>query len=743
VRIKTKLTVGYILLLLILAGITLFGYSQLSQMNRSLNHFYDNRFEKVRVAFAVRAEVNTSGRLLNDIMIGDKELPEGADELTARWGTTARQLQILSGLAMGQSEMDLMEEIVITADKYGRLTEQFIDLINQDKIEKAKQLYADQLRAEQREVIDRMDELVKMQENTMKEEIAASRKTYDSSVSMAALLTFVGLLLGLAIVLWVFPSITRGLNLLGKMADSFGKGRLRGFARLEIREKDELGELGRIFKRIALDLQHKNEREAMLSGIQKRQARMNAQLARVTELLQEGADANAVAQSFISEFAPELGASYGLIYLASTAEESPRLELSGTYALLGGGEKEDNPAVRLVIRPGEGLAGQCYRDAKRIKIEDVPAGYVKIGSSLGSAEAKTIIVQPIVYENTVLGVIELATFSGFHSDNEELLNALCEKLGMIVNNIHSRQRVEELLRESRAMTEELRIQSEELVCQQNILKETNDKLELQNKQIAQANAELERQALQLALSTKYKSEFLANMSHELRTPLNSLLILSEFLAENREGNLTEKQQEYSRTIHASGNDLLKMIDEILDLSKVEAGKMDIHSEWLVLDDISVFLDNLFMPHAHSKQLSFVINRTGDIPESICTDGHRLKQILRNLLSNAIKFTDAGSVSLTMRRPLPSELDPGRIKDGTSYVALSVADTGIGIPEDKRELIFEAFRQADGATSRKYGGTGLGLTISRELAHLLGGWIHLETEVGKGSTFTLVVPVQQD
>ncbi|TVX95496.1 ATP-binding protein [Cohnella terricola] len=650
-RIKTKLTVGYILLLLILAGITLFGYSQLSQMNRSMNHFYDNFY----------------------------------------------------------------------------------------KIDAAKQLYADQLSPEQRDVIDGMDELVNMQENAMKKEMTDSRNAYDRSVQMAALLTFVGLLLGLAIVLWIFPSITRGLNLLGRMADRFGKGRLRGFAHLEIRAKDELGELGRIFKRIALDLQHKNEREAMLAAIQKRQGRMNAQLARVTELLQEGSDAKAVAQSFISEFAPELGASYGLIYLAAPAAENARLELSGTYAVLGVGEEEENPGVRKVIRPGEGLAGQCYRDAKRIKIEDVPAGYVTIGSSLGSAEAKSIIVQPIVYENAVIGVIELATVSSFNSDNEELLIALCEKLGMIVNNIRSRQRVEELLRESQAMTEELRIQSEELVCQQEELRETNDKLELQNKQIALANAELERQALQLALTTKYKSEFLANMSHELRTPLNSMLILSEFLAENREGNLTEKQQEYSRTIHSSGNDLLKMIDEILDLSKVEAGKMDIHPEWLVLDDISAFLDNLFMPHADSKQLSFVINRAGDIPESINTDGHRLKQILRNLLSNAIKFTDAGSVSLTMRRPRASELDPDKVRDGATYVALSVTDTGIGIPADKRELIFEAFRQADGTTSRKYGGTGLGLTISRELAHLLGGWILLETEVGKGSVFTLVVP----
>jgi len=781
VKIKTKLSVGYALLLLLLAGVTSFGYSQLGRMNDSLNHFYDNRFEKVRVALAVRGEVNSAGRIMNDIMIGDQDPAEGAGEITARLTNADDQFKRIDGLGLSASELDLMDTIGRSSDRYDVSIRQFIAYVDDGKIEEAKNLYASKLRDEQRELIDLMDELVRVQENAMKEEMADSRQTYDWSVRMVAYLTVLGLLVGVGIVLWIFPGITRGLNLLGQMADRFGKGRLKTFARWDVSSKDELGELARLFKRIALDLQEKNDREAMLSAIQQRQARMNAQLARVTELLQEGADASAVARTFISEFAPVLGATHGLIYLEAPASEGAHLELAGTYAKLGDDREDGNGEAKTVLKPGEGLTGQSFRDARPIHLEEVPSGYYKIGSGLGEIEPKALLIQPILYENEAIGVVEMASVTGFDRENRELLEALCEKLGTIVHNIRSRLRVEELLRESQAMTEELQVQSEELVCQQEELRETNDKLEgqqtelkkseqrlqqqqeelehanreltvkklaleqhvdrveQQNKQIAQANAELERQALQLALTTKYKSEFLANMSHELRTPLNSLLILSEFLSENKERNLTDKQLEYMKTIHLSGNDLLKMIDEILDLSKVDAGKMDISPEWTVLNDISVFLEHLYLPMAQSNGLAFDCVREADIPDAILTDGHRLKQIMRNLLSNAIKFTDSGSVELAMRRPTAGELDSARRREGVDYLALSVTDTGIGISEDKRELVFEAFRQADGTTSRKYGGTGLGLTISRELAHLLGGWICLESEPGKGSRFTLVLP----
>ncbi|BBI35307.1 response regulator [Cohnella abietis] len=775
-KIKSKLRVGFTLLLLLLIGITSFGYLRMSQMNSSMNHFYDNRFEKVKVALAVRGEINSAGRIMNDMMIGDQDPTEGAKDITTKLLNADQQFKTLARLEQTSDEQDEMDGITKKTEVYTKSLTSFIELINKDEVDAAKKLYADHLRGQQRQVIDSMDGLVKTQENALKEEMGDSRRLYDRSVQMMAALTIIGLLLGIAIVLWIFPSITQGLNLLGKMADRFGKGRLRGFARFEIKSQDELGQLAHLFKKIALDLQAKNEREALLSDIQQRQGRINAQAAHVTELLQQGSDTKLVAEAFISEFAPVLGASYAHLYLVNPTANEEQLELSGAYASLGQSTGEGVSGIPEVIHPGQGLVGQCFKDAQPISMEDVPAGYVKIGSSLGAAEPKGLLIHPIIYESQVIGVIELASIKGFNSENKEMLVILCDKLGTILNNIRSRQRVEELLRESQAMTEELQAQSEELVCQQEELRETNDKLEsqqndlkkseqqLQHQQeeleltnheltvktisleqhierVAQANSELERQALQLAMTSKYKTEFLANMSHELRTPLNSLLILSEFLAENKEGNLTDKQKEYMQTIHYSGNDLMKMIDEILDLSKVDAGKMDIHPEWVVLDDISAFLDHTYTPMAVSKNLSLFVEQKEDIPEVIWTDGHRLKQIMRNLLSNAIKFTESGSVTFTIRRPSEEEMESDRKKSDKGYVALSVTDTGIGIAPENSQLVFEAFRQADGTTSRKYGGTGLGLTISRELAHLLGGWIYLETSLGKGSTFTLVVPEQ--
>lgn len=778
-KIKTKLAIGFSLILALLVGITSFGFERLSNMNNSIDHFYGNRFEKVTAAYDVRGAINTSGRMMNDILLGNLAPKEAVKEITEKLTSAAKKFEELYNIELSEDEQELINGIKEAAKGYNKPIVQFLELASQEKLEEAEKLYSNSLRQDQDRVIAAVDELVNYEKAELKKEVDSARKQYNWSVKMVAILTVIGLLLGLAIVLWVFPSITQGLNLLGRMANRFGKGRLSGFSHFEIKSTDELGELAKVFKQIALDLQAKNDREAILSDNQQRQARINAQIARVTELLQQGSNIKLVAQSFITEFTPVLGASYGLLYMTDPFSGGKRMELSGAYATMA--ESEGLRGAPEFVKHGEGLLGQCFKDNKSIILNEVPQDYVRIGSGLGETQPRTVIIQPIMHDNIVVGVVELASVTDFNPENIELLESLCDKLGTIINNIFARQRVDELLRESQAMTEELQAQSEELICQQEELRETNDKLEgqrnelrsselqlqlqqeelehtnqeltvktmsleeyvnrmeQQNSQIAKANSELERQSLQLALSSKYKSEFLANMSHELRTPLNSLLILSEFLAENKEGNLTDKQREYMRTIHYSGNDLLKMIDEILDLSKVDAGKMDIHPEWMVLNDITTFLNDMYVPMAAQKNLDLSITAETDIPNVIWTDGHRLKQILRNLISNAIKFTDTGSITFTMRKPNESELSHKERKEDTTYISFSVQDTGIGISPNKKELIFEAFRQADGTTSRKYGGTGLGLTISRELARLLGGWIHLETEVNKGSAFTLVLP----
>ena len=440
-KIKTKLGIGYALLLLLFAGVTAFGYLQLTQMNQSLELFYENRFEKVKIALAVRGEVNASGRVMNDMMLGDQDPAQAIADIGRRLGGAEQQYRILEGMQLGPEELDTIGRIEQLTNRYGTSVRQFISLVEESKIEEAKQFYADKLRDEQREVIDLMDELVSVQEISLREEMADSKETYDWSMRMVAMLTVVGLLLGMGIVLWVFPSINQGLNLLERMADRFARGRLRSFARIEVQSKDELGALAALFKRIALDLQEKNEREARLSEVQQRQARINAQLARVTELLQEGTDAKGVAQSFIAEFAPVLGAAHGLIYLSDPASAGTRLELAGTYAAAAGGG-EGGFAIPEALRSGEGLAGQCFRDAKPIEVDKVPGGFFKIGSGLGEIEPGSLIVHPIVFDDSVIGVVELAAFESFEPENRELLEALSEKLGTILNNIRSRQRFE-------------------------------------------------------------------------------------------------------------------------------------------------------------------------------------------------------------------------------------------------------------------------------------------------------------
>jgi signal transduction histidine kinase/ActR/RegA family two-component response regulator len=356
-------------------------------------------------------------------------------------------------------------------------------------------------------------------------------------------------------------------------------------------------------------------------------------------------------------------------------------------------------------------------------------------------------VLPVLFEEQVLGVIELASFQQFNEVHTGFLEQLVETIGVVLNTIIANVRTEELLEQSQRLAQELQVQSvelqrtnAELEDKARLLTEQSSDLETKNREIEMARLGLEEKAGQLALSSQYKSEFLANMSHELRTPLNSLLILAKLLAENPQQNLTEKQIEFARTIHNAGSDLLALINDILDLSKVEAGKMDVHPAPVVLSDVREYVESTFRPLAEQQGLDLVVELEPQLPTAVVTDEQRLHQVLKNLLSNALKFTQQGSVRLAVHRaPAHMLFATPTLNDAETVVAFSVSDSGIGVPAEKLKLIFEAFQQADGTTSRKYGGTGLGLSISREIARLLGGAIAVESEPGLGSTFTLYVP----
>src|ERR1700761_753347 len=406
-------------------------------------------------------------------------------------------------------------------------------------------------------------------------------------------------------------------------------------------------------------------------------------------------------------------------------EIATELEFSriATYGFQRGG------MTRFVL--GESLAGQSAMERKRILIENVPPGYLTVGSGLGVASPVSVVMLPILFEDQVLGVLELASLHHFNDVHLAFFDQFVPTIGVTINTIMANSRTESLLSESQRLATQLQERTDELQHQQTELRNSNAELEdkaalmakqnraieVQNFQIEQARRTLEERAQQLATSSRYKSEFLANMSHELRTPLNSLLVLAKLLAENPDSNLTSKQVEFAMTIHDAGSDLLRLINDILDLSKVEAGKMDVHPAEIPLDGLVEYLDATFRPMAAEKGLTFEVDTAASLPAMIYSDEQRLQQVLRNLLSNAVKFTAQGGVRLRVA-PAEDVTFTGPLRDEPDVIAFSVSDTGIGISEEKQHLIFEAFQQADGTTSRRYGGTGLGLSISKDIARLL-------------------------
>ncbi|WP_119580198.1 HAMP domain-containing protein [Streptomyces europaeiscabiei] len=474
---------------------------------------------------------------------------------------------------------------------------------------------------------------------------------------------------------------------------------------------------------------------------------LKTNLARISGLMQGHRELPVVAELIMDELAPLASAQYGAFYLAEDTERGPELRLVGSY---GYPDDTDRPQR---IPVGRSLVGQAARNRRPISVEELPPGYVTISSGLGQAVPSALVVLPIVVEDQVLGVIELGSVTSFTQIHQDFLSQLMPTIGVNLNTIVANARTDELLGESQRLTAELQARSEELQVQQDELQRSNAELEekasllasqnsdieAKNLEIEQARQELETRAQQLALASKYKSEFLANMSHELRTPLNSLLILAQLLAQNPSRNLTPKQVEYAGIIHSAGSDLLQLINDILDLSKVEAGKMDVTPERVPLRKLLEYVEATFRPMTTQKSLDFTVATAPGTPADLLTDDSRLRQILRNLLSNAVKFTEQGGVALRIEPAADLEVPTGVIRGGP-VVAFRVKDTGIGIPQQQLETIFGAFQQADGTTSRKYGGTGLGLSITREIAHLLGGAVTVDSTPGQGSTFTLYLPV---
>jgi len=470
---------------------------------------------------------------------------------------------------------------------------------------------------------------------------------------------------------------------------------------------------------------------------------LKTNFARVTNLLQGQRDLGTVGRMLLSEITPLVGAQRAVIYQVDSASGQQELKLLASYAGSGtNGVRQEH------LRLGEGLLGQCALEKRRILVREMPSTMTPIRTGMFEAAPTNLIILPVLFENQVKAVMELDTFSTFTASHLAFLDQLTGSIGIMLNSIEAAMRTEELLKQSQQLAAELQTQqkelqekNEQLALKAQELVEQNAEVERKNQEVERARRALEEKADELALTSKYKSEFLANMSHELRTPLNSILILGQQLAENREGTLMEKQIEFARTIYSAGSDLLNLIQDILDLSKIESGTVSVDAEEIPFPIIAETMERTFRHEAMSRQLSLGIRLDANLSRGIITDSKRLMQVLKNLLSNAFKFTEHGVVRLNVY-PASAGWSPGHpiLQVANGVVAFEVSDTGIGISPDKQKIIFEAFQQGDASTSRRYGGTGLGLAICRELARLLGGEIQLRSNPGEGSVFTLYLPL---
>ena len=487
----------------------------------------------------------------------------------------------------------------------------------------------------------------------------------------------------------------------------------------------------------------RNLRETMRQNTEQDWLKTN--LERFTRMLQGQRDLATVSNLILSELAPLVSAQHGVFYALTDLGDGgqPVLQFQAGYGF------KERKNVGSFFRLGEGLVGQCALEKERILLTNVPSDYIQISSGLGESPPLNIIVLPILFEGSVLAVIELASFEAFSAAHQSLLDQLTESIGLVLNTVEATSVTEKLLVQAQSQAQELQSRQEqlshsnaELADQATLLADKNSEVESKYQEVEEAKRLVEEKAAELSVSSKYKSEFIANMSHELRTPLNSLLVLAEQLEDNPDGNLTPRQVEYASVIRSSGGDLLKLLNDILDLAKVESNTISFEISELPIAELCESMRQSFDPVANRQGLGFSVDVDERLPPSMVTDPHRLRQVLKNLLSNAFKFTDKGAV--TMRLSLAADgwkTENERLTAAANVLAVSIVDTGIGIKEELQKTVFEAFAQADGTTAREYGGTGLGLSISRNLVHLLGGEITLTSQPGSGSTFTVFLPLE--
>jgi two-component system, chemotaxis family, sensor kinase CheA len=604
-------------------------------------------------------------------------------------------------------------------------------------------------------LFSKIDEFKDYQESLMKGALQEANGTYDNLVKALIGLILLSIILITGVMLWVIRDTVGTVQSFTDTIKKVDYENLSSIPRMNEEVKGEFGEIARVYNAMAASIEDLTLKEQKYNDEIMEQNWIESNSADIVKIYSKHLAVSSLAENFITKLTPLMSANLGAFYLKDETEGKPHFKKVASYA----GEKA--LPGRDGFDAGEGLAGQCAAEKRTILLEDIPSDFKVISTGLGEAAPKNILMAPVMMKDEVIAVVELGSLSVFSPGSKKLLENVLETLGIGIGNIIGRMEVERLLLESQAQNEELQAQSEELQSQSEELQAQSEELQMQTEELRMMNEQLEdrsrdaelkseelqaakedleQKARELQQSSTYKSEFLANMSHELRTPLNSILLLSEMMLDDQQHGLSEEQKEFSKVIHSSGQDLLNLINDILDLSKVEAGKLEVSFEEVFLDEFAGRLERQFAQVAKNKNIDFTVSVSDDITPIIYTDEQRLQQVLKNLLSNAFKFTENGSVSIKIERAVEREtLGCPLAGQSDTWVKFSVTDSGIGIPKDKQHMIFEAFQQVDGAIMRKYGGTGLGLSISREFSHLLGGLCKVQSQEGKGSTFTVIIP----
>ncbi|MBY0145204.1 CHASE3 domain-containing protein [Neobacillus niacini] len=738
-NIHTKIIAGYLFILICLVLSLLIVMNRMSAMQQEVDFVSQHDIEVHNLANQIQKNVlDMETGMRGYVISGNEEYLEPYNTASRNWLDNFNKLHSL--LASNGAQQRNLEEIKPLIQNW--VTNSAENVVNQKKINnqaaldqhfnnnKGKKM-TDELRAHFDSFLENQKSLTSKRVEQLNQDNNNLKITLYGLIIMVTLIT-------IATAVFLSNSIVKTIKQVVRTIRSVTDSRETEVdlsTRIEVSTHDETQELAEAMNELLSNLEKQN-------WVQKG-------VAEISTMYQGMNDLTELTHAFISKLTPMLDAVYGVVYLRKNQGSEVRYVKEAGYALVS--EEEEAESFRL----GEGLIGQAAMDKRIFLIDNLPGEHFKVASGLGESSPRNLLVAPIMVDGRVEAVVEFAAFQPFMAQHLTLLDLLQDKFGSAITNVAGRMEVERLLGESQVLTEELQAQSEELQAQseelqmqQEQLRITNEYLEEQ-KQYAEQRAfdlkkakdELEEYSRKLQLSSQYKTDFLANMSHELRTPLNSILILSQMLMENDDEMDNSEVKDSSRVIYTAGSDLLRLIDDILDLSKIEAGKIEILTDEVNVTEIPQMMKNMFNPVAAKKNLTFEVHTAANVPAVITTDGQRLQQIWKNLLSNAFKFTEQGCVTVNIEhacREKLEELLPG-LNEDEIVLAISVSDTGIGIAKEKQEIIFNAFQQVDGTTNRQFGGTGLGLSICREFTRLLGGAITVESEPEKGSTFTLYIP----